>query len=169
MIGNPELRAMNDAKPSMQFGIVPLETIKSMSGLEFLQAMAAGRLPAPPISRLLGFAAAEFTPGQAVFTVTPTLDHYNPIGSVHGGLAGTLLDSTMSCAVQTTLAQGQGYTTLEYRVHLVRAMTDQTGPVRAEGRVIHVGRRMATAEGRIVDSQGTLYAHGTTTCMIFDL
>ncbi len=160
---------MSEQKPERTYGVVPLETIKSMSGLAFLQAMVAGQLPSPPIGRMMGFSAAEFSHGQSVFEVTPTTEHYNPIGSVHGGLAGALLDSTMSCAVQTTLPQGQGYTTLEYRVHLVRAMTDQTGPVRAEGKVVHVGRRMATAEGRIVDAKGTLYAHGTTTCMIFDI
>jgi uncharacterized protein (TIGR00369 family) len=160
---------MPNTTPLRHYGIVPLETIKSMSGLAFLQAMASGQLPSPPIGKMMGFSAAEFAFGDAVFTVTPTQEHYNPIGSVHGGLAGTLLDSTMSCAVQSTLPQGKGYTTLEYRVHLVRGMTDKTGPVRAEGKIVHAGSRVATAEGRIIDAKGTLYAHGTTTCMIFDL
>ena len=160
---------MSEHSAGRTYGVVPLETIKGMSGLEFLQAMADGRLPSPPIGRMMGFAAAEFAHGWSVFVVTPTREHYNPIGSVHGGLAGTLLDSTMSCAVQSTLPKGQGYTTLEYRVHLVRAMTDTTGPVRAEGKVVHSGRRVATAEGRIVDAKGRLYAHGTSTCMILDL
>jgi uncharacterized protein (TIGR00369 family) len=151
------------------FAPIPLDTIRAMTGLDLMQGMLAGRLPAPPISRLMGFTLIEATAGQAVFTCTPTLDHYNPIGSVHGGLAGTLLDSCMGCAVHTTLAAGQGYTTLEYRVHLVRGMTDKTGPVRAEGRVVHAGRQTATAEGRIVDAAGKLYAHGTTTCLIFAL
>lgn len=152
-----------------QYGVVPLETLRTLSGLQFLSKMIAGELPAPPISRVLGFGISEVRPGEAVFTCTPTRDHYNPIGSVHGGLAGTLLDSTMSCAVQTLLEPGQGYTTLEYRVHLVRTLTDQTGPVRAKGKIVHAGRRAATAEGRIVDAKGNLYAHGTTTCMIFSI
>ena len=160
---------MNEPTAPRQFGVTDLATMKSMSGLEFLAALASGRLPAPPISRMMGFALTEIDEGRAVFECTPTFEHYNPIGSVHGGLAGTLLDSTMSCAVQSLVPKGQGYTTLEYRVHLVRAMTEKTGPVRAEGKVVHAGRRMATAEGRIVDAKGRLYAHGTTTCMIFDL
>lgn len=148
---------------------IPLDFIKSMSGLELLQGMVEGRLPPPPISKSLDFQIIEASPGRAVFTCTPQMMHYNPIGSVHGGLAGTLLDSCMSCAVMTNLEKGTGYTTLEYRVHLVRGMSEKTGPVRAEGRVVHSGKRTATAEGRIIDTNGTLYAHGTTTCLIMSL
>jgi uncharacterized protein (TIGR00369 family) len=151
------------------FGVTPVETVRTLSGLDFLQQLIDGTLPAPPIGRAMGFLLHEVKPGYACFTCTPTFEHYNPIGSVHGGLAGTLLDSCMSCAVQTLLAAGQGYTTLEYRVHLVRGMTDKTGEVRAEGRVVHAGRRTSTAEGRIVDANGKLYAHGTTTCIVLDL
>ncbi|NOU07389.1 MAG: PaaI family thioesterase [Hyphomicrobiaceae bacterium] len=151
------------------FGVTPVETVRKLSGLEFLQGLIDGTLPVPPIGRAMGFLLKEVKPGYACFTCTPTFEHYNPIGSVHGGLAGTLLDSCMSCAVQTNLAAGQGYTTLEYRVHLVRGMTDKTGEVRAEGRVVHAGRRTSTAEGRIVDANGKLYAHGTTTCIVLDL
>lgn len=117
----------------------------------------------------MGFYLNEVRPGEAVFVGLPSFEHYNPIGSVHGGLAGTLLDSCMSCAVQTLLSNGQGYTTLEYRVHLVRGMTAKTGPIRAEGKVVHAGRRISTAEGRIVDMAGKIYAHGTATCMTLDL
>lgn len=148
---------------------IPLDIIKSMSGLDVLQGMIAGRLPPPPISKALDFRIIDAGPGRAVFACTPQMMHYNPIGSVHGGLAGTLLDSCMSCAVMTCLEKGSGYTTLEYRVHLVRGMSDKTGPVRAEGRVVHSGKRTATAEGRIVDANGTLYAHGTTTCLIIPI
>ena len=151
------------------YGIVPLETLRSVSGLELLEGLVSGRFPAPPIGRIMGFYLTEVRDGEAVFTCTPSMDHYNPIGSVHGGLAGTLLDSCMSCAAQTKLQRGQGYTTLEYRVHLVRGMTTETGPVRAEGKLVHFGRRIATAEGRIIDAKGRLYAHGTTTCLILDL
>jgi uncharacterized protein (TIGR00369 family) len=150
-------------------GVVDLATMKSISGLDFIRGMIEGRFPPPPISKVFKFYLGEADFGRAVFTCTPTFDHYNPIGSVHGGLAGTLLDSCMGCAVQTTLPAGKGYTTLEYRVHLVRGMTDKTGPVRAEGVVVHGGRQVATAEGKITDAAGRLLAHGTTTCLIFDL
>jgi uncharacterized protein (TIGR00369 family) len=144
------------------------EEIRSLSGLDFLRRLMDGGTP-PPIAALLGFQLAEVAPGYALFTMTPELRHYNPIGSVHGGVACTLLDSCMGCSVQTTLAKGQGYTTLELKVNLVRPITASTGPVRAEGRTLHVGRRSATAEGKILDAKGALLAHGTTTCMIFDL
>lgn len=148
---------------------IPLGILKSRSGLDVLRGMIDGSLPQPPISKALDFRIVEASNGAAVFVCTPQHLHYNPIGSVHGGLSGTLLDSAMGCAVMSTLDAGTGYTTLEYRVHLVRGMTDKTGPVRAEGRIVHVGRRIATAEGRIIDANGTLYAHGTTTCLIMPL
>ena len=107
--------------------------------------------------------------GHVVFQGTPEHRHYNPIGSVHGGFHATLLDSCVGCAVHTTLEAGQGYTTLELKVNYVRALTDRVGPVRAEGKVIHVGKQVATAEGRIVDVQGRLYAHASTTCLVFPL
>lgn len=151
------------------FAPVPMDVLRSMSGLDVLHAMLAGQLPAPPISRMMQFMLADVGKGRAVFSCTPTLEHYNPTGSVHGGLAGALLDSCMGCAVMTTLPKGFASTTLEYRVHLVRAMSDKTGPVRAEGTVVHAGRQVATAEGRIVDAAGKLYAHGTTTCLVFAL
>jgi uncharacterized protein (TIGR00369 family) len=155
--------------PTRDYASIPLDSLKTMSGLDLMQSMLTGRLPGPPIARTLGFTMLEVAFGRAVFQCTPSLDHYNPLGGVHGGLYGTLLDSCMGCAVHTALPAGSGYTTLEYGVHLVRGMTDQTGPVRAEGKIVHVGRRMATAEGRIVDAEGRLYAHGTTTCMILQL
>lgn len=139
------------------------------SGLEFLLAIIAGEIAQPPMADTLGFRLAEATAGSAVFTITPAEYHYNPIGVVHGGLAATLLDSAMACAVQTTVPAGKGYTTLEIKVNLVRAITLKTGPMRAEGKVIHSGNRVGTAEGRLIDGDGRLYAHGTTTCMIFDL
>jgi uncharacterized protein (TIGR00369 family) len=101
--------------------------------------------------------------------MTPQFRHYNPIGTVHGGVAATLLDSCMSCAVQTTIEAGLGYTTLEIKVNMVRPITEKTGLIRAEGRSLHTGRRSATAEGKILDAAGTLLAHGTTTCIVFPL
>jgi uncharacterized protein (TIGR00369 family) len=150
-------------------GVPPPEMLKSLSGIEYLQRIVDGRLPRPPITETLGFAITEVAPGFALFTMTPQFRHYNPIGTVHGGVAATLLDSCMSCAVQTHLQPGTGYTTLEIKVNMVRPITDKTGPIRAEGRSLHVGRRSATAEGRIFDMAGTLLAHATTTCIIFAL
>jgi len=149
--------------------VASLDEIRSYSGLDFLRRIADGRVAQPPIAATLGFRLSEVAPGLAVFTMTPEFRHYNPIGTVHGGVASTLLDSCMSCAVQTHLAKGQGYTTLELKVNLVRPITATTGPIRAEGRSLHAGRRSGTAEGRIVDAKGTLLAHGTTTCLIFDI
>lgn len=156
------------AKPRT-YGTIPADTIRSMSGLDFMRAIRDGRLPSAPISQALSFRLDTVEPGFVVFVGQPNMTHYNPIGSVHGGYAGTLLDSCMSCAVQTTLDAGMGYTTLEYKVHLVRPILADTGEVRAEGRLVHPGRRAATAEGRIVDAGGRVLAHGTTTCLIFPL
>ena len=156
-------------QPKRTYGTIPLETIRSMSGIDLMSAIRDGRLPSAPISEALDFYLETVEPGFIVFVGRPNLSHYNPIGSVHGGYAGTLLDSCMGCAVQTTLEAGQGYTTLEYKVHLVRPILADTGPVRAEGRLIHPGKRAATAEGRMLDSKGRVLAHGTTTCLIFPL
>jgi uncharacterized protein (TIGR00369 family) len=142
------------------------EAGRSMSGIDFLRAIRDGLLPSPPIAELLGFRLVEVEPGHAVFEVLPGEQHYNPIGVVHGGLAMTLLDSAMGCAVQTHMPAGDGYTTLEAKTNLVRAVTETTGMLRAIGKVVHLGSRVATAEGRLVDASGKLYAHATTTCMV---
>jgi len=140
----------------------------SHTGLEFLRGMIEGRFPAPPIMELIGFRLVEVERGRAVFECTPQLKHYNPIGTVHGGFAATLLDSCMGCAVHTTLPLGLGYTTLELKVNLIRSITVDTGQVRAEGRIINSGRRIATAEGRVTDVSGRVLAHGSTTCLVID-
>jgi len=142
------------------------DAARSMSGIEFLQAIRDARLPPPPIAELLGMRLAEVERGRAVFEVVPAEQHYNPIGVVHGGLAMTLLDSAMACSVQTQIPAGSGYTTLEVKINLVRAITAQTGKLRSIGKVLHSGSRIATAEGRLEDASGKLYAHGTTTCMV---
>lgn len=156
-------------RATARIGVPPLDTMKTMSGLDFLRGIVEGTLPAPPITETLGFTLAEVTPGFALFTMTPAFKHYNPIGIVHGGVAATLLDSCMSCAIQTNFAVGTGYTTLEIKINYVRAITQDTGPIRAEGRSLYVGRRSATAEGKIIDAKGTLLAHGTTTCLVFGI
>jgi uncharacterized protein (TIGR00369 family) len=147
----------------------PDETVRAgrtMSGLDLLRAMLAGELPRPPIAALMGFAFSEVEEGRVVFTLEPAEYHYNPIGTVHGGVAATLLDSAMGCAVNTLLPLGTAYTTLEIKVNYIRPMTRTTGLVRCEGTVIHRGGTIATAEGRITDADGKLYAHATTTCLI---
>jgi uncharacterized protein (TIGR00369 family) len=137
-----------------------------MAGMERLRAIVDGSLPPPPIARLLGMRLAEVEEGRAVFEVEPGEQHYNPIGVVHGGLAATLCDSAMGCAVQSSLPAGVAYTTLELKVNLVRALTVDSGTVRCEGTLIHLGGRVATAEARLVDGAGRLCAHATTTCLV---
>jgi uncharacterized protein (TIGR00369 family) len=148
-------------------GVTPAEQILTYDGLGFLQAIIDHTLPTPPIADLLGFDIVHAETGKAVFEGLPEFRHYNPIGVVHGGFTMTLMDSCMSCAVQTTLAKGEIYTTLEIKVNLVRAITKDTGLIRATGRLIHRGRTTGTAEGDVRDRLGNLLAHGTTTCIIF--
>jgi uncharacterized protein (TIGR00369 family) len=140
---------------------------RQLRGIDYIHAIFAGELPAPPISELMGFRGVLAEPGRAVFEMEPGPQHYNPIGSVHGGVALTLLDSAMGCAVHTLLEAGVGYTTLEVKTNFVRPITADTGLIRCEGVVIHRGSRIATAEGKLTDTNGKLLAHGTTTCLIF--
>ena len=150
-------------------GVVPVEVVRHLSGLDFIKGLSEGRFPRPPIADLMDFQVVEVEPGRAVFAATPGEQHYNPLGSVHGGYISTLLDSCMGCAVHTRLGPGQGYTSLEIKVNFVRRVSAETGPMRAEGKVIHLGGQIATAEGRLIDAGGRLLAHGTTTCLIFRL
>jgi uncharacterized protein (TIGR00369 family) len=150
-------------------GLVDPARIAKMSGLELLQGIVDGTVPYPPINETLDFYLLEVEEGRAVFQGRPSMKHYNPISTVHGGFHATLLDSAMACAIHSLIAPGQAYTTLEFKVHLVRPLTEKTGPVRAEGKIVASGRRTATSEGRLVDEEGRLYSHGTTTCLIFDL
>lgn len=144
-----------------------VEAARELSGLEYLRAMLDGELPGPPIADLLGLEAVSVEEGRVVFAVEPAEYHYNPIGTVHGGLACTLVDSAMGCAVHTTLPAGTGYTTLELKINFLRQITARTGRVFCEGTIIHAGGRVATAEARLTDGAGKLYGHATTTCMIF--
>ena len=141
---------------------------RRMGGLEFLRAIRDGELAPPPIAVLLGMRLAEVDDGRAVFECLPGEQHYNPIGVVHGGLAMTLLDSAMTCAIQTRAPAGTGFTTVEAKTNFVRPITAATGAIRATGTLIHAGSRLATAEGRIVDAAGKLYAHATTTCIVLN-
>ena len=150
-----------------RLGVTPQDELRRRSGLQFLRAIIAGELPHPPISRTLNFYVMEVDEGRVVFQGVPTPEFYNPIGSIHGGWASTLLDSCMACAVHSTLAPGYGYTTIELKANMVRPLAHDTGAVRAEGRVIHAGRQVATAEGKLYGPDGRLYAHGSTTCLVF--
>jgi uncharacterized protein (TIGR00369 family) len=139
-----------------------------MSGLDYLRAIADGRIAPPPIAVLLGMAVVDVEPGRVTFSLEVDEHLYNPIGSVHGGVFCTLLDSAMGCAVHSTLGRGQAYTTLELKVNLVKVLTVTTPNVVATGQVISTGRRVATASGQITGPDGTLYAHATTTCLVFE-
>jgi len=152
---------------SRSYGVVAPDVLKSYDGLGFLNAIIDGTVPNPPISELLDFHLVEAEEGRAVFEGVPEFRHYNPIGTVHGGFAATLLDSALGCAIFSTIARGDGWTTLELKFNLVRPLTKDTGVVRAEGRIVHRGRTVATSEGDLRDRAGKLYAHATTTCMIF--
>jgi uncharacterized protein (TIGR00369 family) len=149
------------------YGTVATEKQKLMSGLEFVRGLASGALPLNTIAHTLGYDVTEAEHGRVVVTLVPTVAHLNPTGTVHGGLTATLLDSCMGLAVQSTLEKGISQTTLEFKISLVRPITPETGPVRAEGNVLNCGRRIGTAEGRVTDGKGRLLAHGTTTCLIF--
>jgi uncharacterized protein (TIGR00369 family) len=150
-------------------GSIPRDKVVGLSGLQVFEAIFAGDLPLFPISETLDFIPIAMEPGVAVFQGKPMLRHYNPMGTVHGGWFCTLLDSALGCAVHTTLPAGKGYTTLEIKVNMVRPLTDAVPLVRAEGKVIHAGKQVATAEGRLVGPDGKIYAHATTTCLIFEL
>jgi len=161
-------RAVYDRKRPQEYGLATREQAAGKSGLEMFQAMLAGELPAPPISQTLDFILVEAEHGRAVFQGRPALAHYNPMGIVHGGWFATLLDSALGCAVQTILPVGKAYTTAELKVNIVRPLSDKVPLVRAEGRVIYGGGRMATADARLTGHDGKLYAHGSTTCFIFE-
>jgi uncharacterized protein (TIGR00369 family) len=139
---------------------------KNISGIAYLKAMQSGELPPPPIAVLMDMSITEVSEGRVVFAAEPSEYHYNPLGTVHGGVMATLLDSALGCAVQSMLPAGTSYTTLELKVNYLRPITTKTGTVYAEGNIIHLGGRIATAEGRLTDVRGKLYAHGTTTCII---
>lgn len=150
----------------LSYGVADRETLASMSGLDVIRAIQDGSLPSAAISKSLQLDIVEVEKGRVVFAGQPSEEFYNPLGTVHGGWPSTLLDSCMGCAIHTTLAAPANYTTLELKVNFIRPIFAETGIVRAEGTVVHSGRRTATAEGRLVDEAGKLYAHGSTTCIM---
>ncbi|MGH8355228.1 MAG: PaaI family thioesterase, partial [Pseudomonas sp.] len=143
-----------------------LQEVSALSPQDFFERIGNGELPSPPFNELLGFVPIEWSAGHFIFQGTPDERHYNPLGIVHGGYAATLLDSCMGCAIHTRLSQGQGYTTTDLRISYIRALSSNSGPVRAEGRIVHLGRSTALAEGRLYDVDDRLYATGSTTCLI---
>lgn len=153
--------------PEIRYGVATPDQIEGLSGLELLRKMIARQLPAPPIAEGLGFLLVEVEEGRAVFEGVPGPHLLNPLGSVHGGWALTLIDSAAGCAVHTILSPGIGYTTVETKVNFTRAIRPDGGVVRCEGKVVSRGRTIATAEARLTSSDGTLLAHGTSTLMIF--
>jgi uncharacterized protein (TIGR00369 family) len=146
-----------------------VEARQRMSGIEFFRKMLAGEMPPPPMIELLGIRLAEVDEGRVVFTATCEEQFYNGTGVAHGGFAATLLDTALGCAINSAMPAGRRFTTLELKVNLTRPITKASGLLRCEAKVVHVGGRTATSEGRIVDAQGKLYAHGTTTCIVVDL
>ena len=162
-----ELYALLKAGPGP--GVSKAAQIQGKTGLEVMQALMHGQAPYAPIAQTLNFLLVELSPGVAVFQGTPSPEHLNPLGTVHGGWFATLLDSALGCAVHTMMPPGRGYTTADLSVKLVKALTPKVQRVRAIGTVVHCGRQLATAEARLVGPDGTLYAHATTTCLVFDI
>jgi len=150
-------------------GVARPEQVAGRSGLDLLHAMLRGELPYPPMARTLNFQLLEVEAGRAVFQGAPGPEHFNPMGGIHGGWYATLLDSALGCAVHSMMPAGRGYTTAELGVNLVKAIGRNVQRVRAEGKVLHCGRQLATAEARLFGPDGTLYAHATTTCLVFEL
>jgi uncharacterized protein (TIGR00369 family) len=150
-------------------GVASAEQVAGKTGLEVMQAMINGEIPYAAIARTLDFTIVEVSAGHTVFQGTPLAQHLNPLGTVHGGWIATLLDSALGCSVHTMMPPGRGYTTAELSVNYVKAVTPRVQRVRAEGKVIHCGRQLATAEARLVGPDGTLYAHATTTCLVFEI
>jgi uncharacterized protein (TIGR00369 family) len=152
-----------------KFGLIAPEVWREQSGLEIFRKMAAGEFPQPPIAGTLDFRLAKIENGRAEFVGAPKTAYYNPLGTTHGGFIATLLDSAMACAIHSTLEAGRGSTSLEFKINFTRPIFEKTGLLTAVGETINVGKQIATAEGRLIDAGGKLYAHATTTCFIFDL
>jgi uncharacterized protein (TIGR00369 family) len=155
--------------PKIEYGVTPTEVMASMAGIDFVRALFDGRLPTPPILQTVEPFDCAAEPGTVVMHSIPDFRHYNPIGSVHGGYAATLLDSVMGLAIHSMLPPGSGYTTLEFKISFIKGITKDTVSIRSEGRILNVGRRAATAEARLTDTQGRLLAHATTTCLVFEI
>lgn len=161
---------MSDVKYARTKGdLLSVTDLAGMSGFDFIDGIRSGKFPAPPIAETLNYRLIEVDKGRVVFEGAPGFAAYNPLGGAHGGWFGTLLDSCMACAVQTTLPKGKGYTTIEYKITILRPAFEDTPPLKAIGTVVTSGRRVATATGEMIGQDGKVYATGTTTCLVFDL
>lgn len=167
LLQEQQIRSVMEAGPGP--GVARPDQIAGKTGLEIMQAMLNGEIPYAAIAKTLDFLIIEAALGHAVFQGTPGASHLNPMGTIHGGWYATLLDSALGCAVHTMMPPGRGYTTAELGLNIVKAITPKVSRVRAEGKVIHCGRQLATAEARLFGPDGTLYAHATTTCLVFEL
>lgn len=154
---------------SEKFGLIPHDVWRETSSLEIFRQMVAGELPQPPIAGTLDFHLEKIERGRAEFVGSPKTNYYNPLGTTHGGYIATLLDSAMGCAIQSTLPAGRGSTSLEFKINFVRPIFKETGRLRATGEIINAGKQIVTAEAKLMDEAGKLYAHATTTCFLFDL
>ncbi len=165
-----KMTTMNDTGADVNriYGIVAPKVALGLSGLEFLNQIVRGELPSPPFAKTAAMNLIEVSEGRAVFEAHPAETFFNPMGTIHGGWIATVLDSSLGCAVHTTLAAGQLYSTVELSVRLVRKVMPQSGPMTCEGKIVHQGRRIATADARLLDCDGKLAAHGSATCLIFD-
>jgi uncharacterized protein (TIGR00369 family) len=160
---------MDAVAVSQQVGVVPRETAASVAGLTFLEGLRDRRQPMPPFAVETDIWLTEVESGRVVFAAKPSSRFYNPLGTVHGGWIATLLDSAMGCAVHSLVKPGQVYTTIDMTVSFVRPVFEKTGELRCEGKIIHAGGRVATAEGRVWDAAGALIAHGSETCLVMAL
>ena len=168
LVEEAEIRQRLEAGPGP--GVARMDQIAGLSGLQMMQAMLRGEIPYAAIAKTLDFTLVKVSEGVAVFQGTPGPAHLNPLGTIHGGWYATLLDSSLGCAVHTMMPPGRGYTTAELGVNLVKAINPGKTPrIRAEGKVIHCGKQLATAEARLYGPDGTLYAHATTTCLVFEM
>ncbi|WP_099866349.1 PaaI family thioesterase [Pararhizobium haloflavum] len=154
---------------TLHYGTIPLSVVAREGGLNVLRAILAGELPNPPIAETLDFALSEVDEGRVVFSGNPNAEHLNPLGAVHGGWTATIMDSALACCIMTTLAPGEGYTTVEFKVNLTRPLFADMGEVTCEGNLVHRGRTIATSEAFLRDANGKLLAHGTETCAIFPI
>jgi len=164
-----EAAISNDLQNGPGPGVADPKDVMVLTGLEMMQGMLQGRLPFPAMGKTLDFQMIHVEDGKAIFQGAPSLAHQNPMGTTHGGWYATILDSAMGCAVHTKMPVGRGYTTAELSINLVRAITPKVKRLRAIGTVVHCGRQLATTEGRLLGPDGTLYAHATSTCLVFDL
>lgn len=159
---------MNDTE-AIKYGLIPVEIWRQEKPIDVFRKMVSREFPAPPIGESFDFLLTEIETGRAVFEGKPHAKFYNPLGTIHGGFIATLLDSAMACAIHSTLEAGKGSTSVEIKVNFVRPIFEKTGSLKAVGETVNVGRQIASSEGKLIGADGKLYAHGTTTCFIFDL